>query len=604
MELVDRTENEHDEALSNHDETLDDLDEQDTKEQELQELEELQEFYEESFKEIREGQIVTGRVIAVKQDEVIVDIGAKCEGIIPLAEFLECEKDRNVYVGREYEVLVIKKENKEGAPVLSRRKAREIVSRRNVRKAFDTGDSVNCRVLKVVKGGLQVDCGIVGFMPFSHTGVRRGHQEQLEEMVGNEYPAKVIEFRGRQEAILSRRAHLEEKREAQKRETLENLAENQLVKGTVKNLTEFGAFIDLCGVDGLLHINDMSWRHVTRPEQVVSVGDEIEVLVLQIDGERISLGLKQKTEDPWQGVAQNYPEGRSVNGTITSLTKYGAFMELEPGVEGLIHISEMSWTRRVKHPSDLFKVGDKVCAQVLKVDEGDKRISLGFKQTQENPWDFVEAKYPLNATVEGKVVGLTDFGAFVRLEEGIDGMIHVSDMSWTRKVKHPSEVLNEGDDVQALVLDVDGQSRRISLGLKQVAPDPWSRARKRYRPGTHVEGKVVKITDFGVFVELEEGIEGLIHISELSERRLEHPEDIIEIGENLKLKVIKCDARNRRIGLSLKEYHQDLHEQEVQKYMKAGEESLGTMGDLLNSALQNYQRQQSEDSESDEHPLE
>ncbi|HNT35514.1 MAG TPA: S1 RNA-binding domain-containing protein, partial [bacterium] len=413
----------------------------------------------------------------------------------------------------------------------------------------------------------------------------------LEELVGQTFLAKIIELRGRQDAVLSRREYLEEERDRRRKETLGLLQEGALVRGVVKNLTDFGAFVDLGGIDGLLHINDMSWQHVTRPEDVVAVNQEVEVLILQIDGERISLGLKQKTEDPWGDVLDRYPIGAVVSGQITSLTKYGAFVELEPGVEGLIHISEMSWTHRIKHPSDVFNIGDMVAAQILKVDDANKRISLGYKQTQDNPWALAEVKYPVNSTVEGEVVGLTDFGAFVRLEDGVDGMIHVSDMSWTKKIKHPSEVLKEGDAVQAVVLEVNGEQKRISLGLKQVEPDPWSRAKKRYRLGNHAEGTVVKVTDFGAFVELEEGIEGLIHISEISDRRVDHPEDMLKVGDRIHAKVIKSDSKNRKIGLSIREYQNDMERQEVQKYMDSGEESLGTMGDLISSALKRYDMQ-------------
>lgn len=593
MDLVDNMEQDN--------ELFGDMDAEQNELEELQE-EDLQEFYDESFKDLSNGQVIKGRVISVKENEVIVDIGAKCEGTIPLEEFMRNAEDQNVYVGREYDVFIVKREDKEGAPVLSRNKARDIKSRQHIRDAYESGDSVDCKIMKVVKGGLQVDCGITGFMPFSHTGVRRGQQEELESMVGETVKAKIIELRGRQDAILSHRLYIEEERAKIKKETMATLEEGQIVKGIVKNLTEFGAFIDLGGIDGLLHLNDMSWRHVTKPEDIVSIGEEIEVKVLSIDGERISLGIKQMTPDPWIGAEQKFPPGSVIEGKVTSLTKYGAFIELTPGVEGLIHISEMSWTHRVKHPSEMFKVGDTIKAQVLKVDEAEKRISLGYKQTKDNPWDSIEIRYPSGTIVEGTVVGLTDFGAFVRLEEGVDGMIHVSDMSWTKKVQHPSEVLKEGDEVQAAVMEVDGSSRRISLGLKQAEPDPWSRAKKTYRVGSHVEGLVVKLTDFGVFVELEEGIEGLIHISELSEDRINHPEEVVKPGEKLNVKVIKCDPRSRKIGLSIREFHQDVEKQEVRKYMGSGEESLGTMGDLLSHALKQYEEQ--EDDQVEQSPQE
>ncbi|MGH7299863.1 MAG: 30S ribosomal protein S1, partial [Candidatus Rokuibacteriota bacterium] len=418
----------------------------------------------------------------------------------------------------------------------------------------DSGTPVEGRVAEVVKGGLAVDVGVRAFLPGSQVDLRP--VKNLGAMVGQSIRAKVIKLnRRRGNVVLSRRAMLEEEREEKKKHTLSVLAEGMVLTGTVKNLTDYGAFIDLGGIDGLLHVTDMSWGRVGHPSEIFQIGDQVEVVVLHFDREtgRVSLGYKQKSSDPWANVDDRYPVGGKVNGRIVSLTNYGAFVELEPGVEGLVHVSEMSWTRRVRHPSKLVNVGDTVEVMVLEVNKATKRISLGMKQVETDPWATIQERYQPGLRVQGKVRNLTDFGAFVELEPGVDGLLHISDMSWTRNIGHPSEVLKKGQPIDTQILNVDRENKRISLGLKQIQPDPWDSVAQRYPMGSRVTGKVVRLTDFGAFVELEAGVDGLLHISQMSNRPIATPADILNVGDELTLMVIRVDPNERRIGLSLKE---------------------------------------------------
>ena len=509
-------------------------------------------FREGATSEFEEGEVVRGRVVQVTPTEVLVDVGYKSEGAIPIEEFHRHGKLPKV--GDQIEVYLEAKEDSEGLIVLSKDKADKIKVWDAITQAHDKGLPVEGRVVEVVKGGLAVDVGVKAFLPGSQVDLRP--VKNLAAMVGQTIRAKVIKLnRRRGNVVLSRRAVLEEEREEKKKHTLEVLSEGMVLTGTVKNITDYGAFIDLGGIDGLLHVTDMSWGRVGHPSEIFQVGDQIEVVVLHFDREtgRVSLGYKQKSSDPWERVEQTFAPGTKTRGKVVSLTNYGAFIELEPGVEGLVHVSEMSWTRRVRHPSKLVNVGDEVDVIVLDVNRAAKRISLGMKQVEPDPWATIEERYHPGARVAGKVRNLTDFGAFIELEPGVDGLLHISDMSWTRSVGHPSEILKKGQDLETQILNVDKENKRISLGLKQIQPDPWATVAQRFPMGSRVTGKVVRLTDFGAFIELEPGVDGLLHISQMSNRPINRPDEIVSVGDELTLLVIRVDPNERPIGLSLKE---------------------------------------------------
>jgi small subunit ribosomal protein S1 len=502
--------------------------------------------------DIEEGEVVRGRVVEVRDSEILVDIGYKSEGTIAMEEFRHAGSLPKV--GDEIEVYLESKEDNEGLIVLSKDKADKIKVWDAISKAHDGGTPVEGRVVEVVKGGLAVDVGVRAFLPGSQVDLRP--VKNLASLMGQSIRAKVIKLnRRRGNVVLSRRAVLEEEREEKKKHTLSVLAEGMALTGTVKNLTDYGAFIDLGGIDGLLHVTDMSWGRIGHPSEIFQIGDQVEVVVLHFDKEtgRVSLGYKQKSSDPWANVDERFPEGSKVQGRVVSLTNYGAFVELEPGVEGLVHVSEMSWTRRVRHPSKLVNVGDTVEVLVLEVNKATKRISLGMKQVESDPWTTIQERYQPGMRMQGKVRNLTDFGAFVELEPGVDGLLHISDMSWTRNIGHPSEILKKGQSVETQILNVDRDNKRISLGLKQIQPDPWESVAQRYPMGSRVTGKIVRLTDFGAFVELEPGVDGLLHISQMSNRPVNSPADIVNVGDELTLMVIRVDPNERRIGLSLKE---------------------------------------------------
>jgi small subunit ribosomal protein S1 len=480
------------------------------------------------------------------------DVGYKSEGAIPIEEFHR--HGGLPKVGDEIEVYLEAKEDNEGLIVLSKDKADKIKVWDAITQAYEKGSPVEGRVVEVVKGGLSVDVGVKAFLPGSQVDLRP--VKNLTAMIGQPIRAKVIKLnRRRGNVVLSRRTVLEEEREEKKKHTLEVLAEGMVLTGTVKNITDYGAFIDLGGIDGLLHVTDMSWGRVGHPSEIFQVGDQVEVVVLHFDREsgRVSLGYKQKSSDPWERVEQTYAPGTKTRGRVVSLTNYGAFVELEAGVEGLVHVSEMSWTRRVRHPSKIVNVGDEVDVMVLEVNRGAKRISLGMKQVEPDPWATIDERYRIGNRVMGKVRNLTDFGAFVELEAGVDGLLHISDMSWTRNVGHPSEVLKKGQELETQILNIDKDNKRISLGLKQIQPDPWTTVAQRYPMGSRVTGKIVRLTDFGAFVELEPGVDGLLHISQMSNRSVATPGEIVNVGDELTLLVIRVDPNERRIGLSLKE---------------------------------------------------
>ena len=517
--------------------------------------ESLEEAYDNSLKAFTDGEIVKGNVVDVNRDEVMIDIGFKSEGYIPAAEF---ESDENglpsVQVGDEIDVYIVHRENSEGQIVLSKKIADQTLVWDEITQAFENGSPVDGHILDKQKGGLQVTVGTLrAFLPASQVDLRP--TQDLDQYVGETFPMKIISLnKRRNNIVLSRRAWLETEMAEKKEEVLKTLEVGQLVTGVVKNITNFGAFVDLGGVDGLLHKTDMAWKRVHHPSEIVNIDDEIEVQVIAIgeDNEKISLGLKQKTSDPWENVEEKYPIGSKVSGTVVNIVNYGVFVQLEEAVEGLIHVSEMAWTRRNVAPSRMVSKGTEIEAIVLEISKEEKRISLGIKQLQQNPWELLEQKYPVGTKITGRIRNLTNFGAFVEIEEGIDGLIHTSDLSWTERTSNPQDMLKEGDEVEVVVLQIDASERRVSLGLKQTQPDPWDEVPEKYKVGSIVRGQVVNLTSFGAFTKLEEGIDGLIHISEIADRRIERPEEIVKVGDELDVKVINLDPKGRRIGLSLK----------------------------------------------------
>ena len=514
--------------------------------------ERMEDWFTQEFSDFEEGEVVPGRVVQVRGGEVLVDVGYKSEGTIPLEEFTR--SGIMPKVGDEIEVYLEAKEDNDGLIVLSKDRADKIKVWDTVSRAYEKGVPVEGRVVEVVKGGLAVDVGVRAFLPGSQVDLRP--VKNLASLLGQTIRAKVIKLnRRRGNVVLSRRAMLEEEREERRRHTLSVLQEGMALTGTVKNITDYGAFIDLGGIDGLLHVTDMSWGRIGHPSEIFQVGDQVEVVVLHFDKEtsRVSLGYKQRSSDPWEVVETKYPVGAKVTGRVVSLTNYGAFVELEAGIEGLVHVSEMSWTRRVRHPSKLVNVGDPVDVMVLDVNKATKRISLGMKQVEPDPWGTIDERYKPGMRVQGQVRNLTDFGAFVELEPGVDGLLHISDMSWTRNIGHPSDLLKKGQQIETLILNVDRDAKRISLGVKQIQPDPWEVVAERYPVGSRVTGKVVRLTDFGAFVELEPGVDGLLHISQMSDRPVGRTEDVVNVGDELTLVVIRVDPAERRIGLSLKE---------------------------------------------------
>ena len=550
-------------------------------------------LYEETFRNLEEGTITEGRVVAMTKDKVIVDIGYKSEGMIPTDQF-SSEELQNLKIGDRLQVYIEECEDADGNLVLSKEKADKMKIWEELEKLYKEEKSIEGKIVSRIKGGMMVDIGVKAFLPGSQIDLHP--VRDLDGLVGKTFPLKIIKINHRRgNVVVSRRVLLEETRDKKRQTTLANLKEGQLIQGTVKNITDYGSFIDLGGIDGLLHITDMSWGRVGHPSELFTVGDKVEVTVLKYDREtgRISLGLKQKSADPWTNVAGKYPIGTRVRGRVVSLTDYGAFVELEPGVEGLVHVSEMSWTHEVRHPSRVVAVGDQVEAAVLNIDPASRKISLGMKQTAPNPWDMIEGKYPIGTRIEGKVKSLTDFGAFIGLEEGIDGLIHISDMSWTKHIKHPSELFKKGQKVEAVVLRIDKEKERLSLGYKQLARDPWDEAiPSRYHIGDSVTGKVSKVADFGIFIELDGGVEGLIHVSESG---LEPPaklEEKFKLQDDVTAKIIKVDREERKIALSLRDHQLDWERKQVDDYHSAQgvlDQSLGR------AAKQSRKRSQSDD---------
>lgn len=502
-----------------------------------------------SFRELNEGSIVKGRILEIKPQVILVDIGYKSEGAIPANEF----EDEDIQVGDEVEVLLEKLENDEGMVVLSKEKAAHKQNWEKIVKVFQEGGLVKGKIKSMVKGGLMVNVGVEAFLPGSQVDIIP--PKDLNEYVGKVFEFKIVKINDdRKNIVLSRREVIEAERAEQRQKFLDSVTPGDKVTGIAKNITDFGVFVDLNGMDGLLHITDMSWGRLTHPSEMVAVGQALDLVILEVnrDKERVSLGLKQLQNNPWENIEGRYPVGHKVRGKVTKLVAYGAFVEVEEGVEGLIHVSELSWTKRIARPSDVLTVGQELEAVVLGISTDERKISLGVRQLEINPWDEIDARYPIGTQMKRPIRNLTAYGAFVELEEGIDGMIHVSDLSWTRKINHPSEVLKKGDEVEAVVLGIDKPNQRISLGIKQLDTDPWSEIDNRFKVGDIVKGTVAKIASFGAFVELQDDIDGLVHISQLSEDHVAKVKDVLNVGDEVEARVIKVDKVERRIGLSLK----------------------------------------------------
>jgi small subunit ribosomal protein S1 len=561
--------------------------------------ESFQELYEESLHEIAEGEVVHGRVIHVGPEFVTVDIGFKSEGQLSLNEFRQKDGTLSVNVGDEIDVFVERKESEIGMVTLSKEKADKFKFWEEISRAWNEDQVIEGKIMSRIKGGLTVDIGVMAFLPGSQVDIRP--IRNLEKFIGSTFKFKIIKLnRRRGNVVLSRRILMEKERESIRQKTLEVLEEGQIVEGVVKNITDYGAFVDLGGIDGLLHITDMSWGRINHPSDIISAGQKVKVKVLQFErqNQRVSLGLKQTTPDPWENIAEKFPVGSRVKGKVTSITDYGAFVQLLEGVEGLVHVSEMAWTKRVRHPSKILSAGDEVEVMVLDVDSSQKRVSLGLKQTSPNPWDTIAERYPVGTKIQGRIKNITDFGIFIGIDEGIDGLVHISDISWTHRLKHPSEMFKKGQEVQAIVLSIDRENQRFSLGIKQIQKNPWDDIHHRYRVGQMTQGKVTNVTKFGAFVELEPGIEGLVHISEISHQRVEKAEDALKAGSEIQAVVINVDPRRHKIGLSIKDVERVQTQQARKETQAAYEDDTSDFGRMLKEGLEKRAREANSSRES------
>ena len=534
---------------------------------------------ESKIEQLKEGSVITGTVMEIRPTEVVIDFGGKAEGAIPAHEFLDLSE---IEIGSDIEVFLEKLEDRDGNPQLSFDKAEQKKNWEKIVNTCEEGSVITGRVRSKVKGGLVVNIGVDAFLPSSQVDIQA--PKNLDQFVGQTFDFKVVKInRERKNIVVSRRELIEERRQDKKREILTGIKPGETRRGMVKNITDYGAFIDLDGLDGLLHITDMSWGRISHPSEMVKTGEEITVCIIEVDQkrERVSLGLKQLSSNPWEDIEGKFPINAKVRGKVVNLVPYGAFVELEEGVEGLVHVTEMSWTKRITKPGEVLNVGDEVDAVVLGIQKEDQKISLGLRQLDVNPWDMATHNYPPGARVRGKIRNLTSYGAFLELEEGIDGMVHVSDMSWTRKINHPSEMVKKGDEVDAIVLEVDIDNQGISLGMKQLTDDPWEEIDRLYRMGDVVTGKVARVAGYGAFIELDHDIDGLVHISQISEERIEKVKDHIKEGDEVKARVIKIDKDERRIGLSIKaaDYDEDALAKEVAAYDEAGEDLTTSLGD-------------------------
>ncbi len=545
-------------------------------------MEELLDIYESSLSKFEEGQVVTGKVISVGRDMVLVDVGYKSEGQISIQEFIDEQGNASVNVGDEFEVMIEVWDEEEETVLLSHEKAKKVKVWDGIKEIYDADGTIEGVITSRVKGGFSVDIGLQAFLPGSQADLRP--IRNMDEMVDQTYEFKILKYnKKRNNIVLSRRVLLEAERETMRTATLAAIENDKVMEGIVKNITEYGVFVDLGGVDGLLHITDISWGRVKHPSELFSVGDKITVKILSFDfeKERVSLGMKQLTPDPWTTAVDKYPIGAKVEGRVVSLTDYGAFIELEEGVEGLIHVSEMSWTRKIRHPSQMVAVGEQVDAVVLDLKPDNRRISLGIKQTVENPWEVISQKYPVGTIIEGKIKNITEFGLFIGIDDDIDGLVHISDISWTKRIKHPSEVYKKNDTIQAVVLDIDKANERFSLGIKQTQADPWETVAERYEVGKEISGDITNLTDFGVFVELEEGIEGLVHVSEISKENIKSPKEHYQIGETITAKVMNINSDERRIGLSIKRLDEDDDDRYLEEFAKNTKPAASAFGEIL-----------------------
>ncbi|MFT4570460.1 MAG: small subunit ribosomal protein S1 [Hyphomicrobiaceae bacterium] len=567
-------------------------------------MESFSDLFEASIKPVQTGDIVTGTVVSVRNDIVTIDIGYKSEGIVSASEFKDKDGVVSVHEGEEIDVYVESTGGDGGDLKVSRERAVQQTVWKNIEQAYQDGGFVQGTVVGRVKGGLKVDVGVSAFLPGSHVDTRP--TRSLDRYIGETAQFSILKYnRARGNVVVSRKALLEKEQSVLREETMGILEEGVILEGVVKNVTDYGAFVDLGGIDGLLHVTDMSWGRVSHPSKVVSPNDTIRVVILKFDKEheRISLGLKQLADDPWLTIAERLFPGSRVHGKCVSLTDYGAFIEIENGVEGLVHVSEMSWTKRVTHPSQIATVGDEVDVVVLALDPENRRISLGLKQVSPNPWEMLPVEHPVGTNVEGKVTSITDFGVFVNVKEGIDGLVHISDMHWTKKIKHPSEMVKKGDEVHCAVLGIDIPNERLSLGMKQLDDDPWRDMGLRYPTGARVNGKVTNVTDFGVFVEIEEGIEGLVHVSQLSRDRVENPKDIFQPGVLLEAEVTQVDTRERRISLSIRSLLQSAEKEELKQYMSdTSDRARFSLGDVLGDQLGQRADAPSDESPADDAP--
>jgi small subunit ribosomal protein S1 len=544
------------------------------------------ELYEESLKSIQEGGLVRGTIVHVDKEFVLVDIGYKSEGQIPIGEFIDASGTVTARVGDPVDVLLERREDDEGIIILSKEKAAKIRIWDEIREIYEKGGTIRGKIIARVKGGMSVDIGLPAFLPGSQINLKP--IKDFDSHIGSVQEFKILKYnKRRSNIVLSRRAILESERAAMREKTLKHLEIGAVMEGAVKNITEYGLFIDLGGIDGLLHITDMSWGRIGHPSELYRVGDKITIKVLNFDADsgRVSLGLKQLKPDPWLKANERYTLGSKVKGRVVSLAEYGAFVEIEEGIEGLVHVSEMSWTRKVRHPSQIVKVGYEIEAMVMNIDTGNKRISLGLKQVEPNPWDVIGQRYPVGTTIEGRIKNITDFGVFIGIDEGIDGLVHISDISWTKRIKHPSELYKKGQTVQAVVLNIDKENERFSLGIKQLATDPWDEVPSKYKPGTRVTGTVTNVTDFGVFVELEEGIEGLIHVSELSKDKSGNPLSRFNVDDVIQAKVINVSRGEKKIGLSIKRLEESEDREIYKSYLDSRNGATSNLGEILKKEM-------------------
>lgn len=553
------------------------------KEKKQEDIEDFYNLFEQSIAKFREGEIIKGTVVQIKPDSVAVDIGYKSEGEIPVEEFYDESRNIRVQVGDKIDVYLESIEDEEGSLILSKEKADKIKIWEEVAKAYKEEGVIEGKITARIKGGLAVDIGVKAFLPGSQIDIKP--IRNLDKLIGETWQFKVIKYSEKNgNIVLSRRALLEQERKEQRAKLLRSLEEGGIVEGIVKNITDYGAFIDLGGIDGLLHITDMSWGRITHPSEILGVGEKIKTKVIKFDREkeRVSLGLKQLKPDPWEGIEERYKVGDRVKGEVVNLTDYGAFVELEKGVEGLIHVSEMSWTKKVKTPSQMVSIGNHVETVILDIDDSKKRISLGLKQIEPNPWEILKEKYPIGTRIRGEIKNVTDFGIFVGVEEGIDGLIHISDISWSKRIKHPSESgYKKGQEIEAVVLNVDIENERFALGIKQLAKDPWEEAANKYKPGIIVEGIVTNITNFGVFLEIEEGVEGLIHVSELSHKKIDSLIKFTKVGEKLTAEVLNVEPEERRIALSIR----SIEARQEREFLEKAEIPSTKLGDLMGMNL-------------------